>query len=1048
MIAWFARNSVAANLLMLFIIISGFYAVMNRTPLEVFPSFELDTITVRVPYRGASPAEVEKTITIKIEEALADLEGVRELRSSAQEGMGIVTVEVAKGFDPRIVLDEVKLRVDRIGTFPDSIDRPVIYIPARTREVINVVVLGELPERDLRELGERVRDDLSNIPGITQVQLSGVRPYEIALEVSEQTLRQYGLTLDEVAQAIRRASLDLAAGTIKTEGGEVLLSGKGQAYQAEEFERITIVTRPDGTRLSLADLATVRDGFEENSIATEFNGKPAVLIDVYRIGDQNAIDLAAAVRDYIDKAKSSLPQGVEIDYWRDRSKIVKARLNTLANSALQGGLLVLLLLTLFLRGAVAVWVFISIPVSFLGGLAIMPELGVTLNIVSLFAFILVLGIVVDDAIVTGENIYTHIKRGTEPLQAAIEGTREVAVPVTFGVLTTVVAFAPLLMVEGVRGQIFSQIPLIVIPVLLVSLVESKLILPAHLKHIRTPRSGEGNALYRIQQAIADGLERAVRNYYQPVLAAALRQRYLTLSLFVGVLIIIFSLVSAGHMRFVFFPRVQSEIARASLTMSIGTPFEVTSAHIEHMTRAAQSLRDKYIDPASGESVITAILSASGHYGGGSGSGDSHVGQVSFEITPPEQRALDITSSDLVSEWRHIIGPIIGAQELNFRAEIGRGGSPLDIRLSGSDFTVLQSLAEQIKARLRTYPGVFDITDSFSDGKQELQLSIKPEAESLGLSLEALTRQVRQAFFGLEVQRIQRGRDDVRVILRFPLAERQSLANLETMLIRTPAGAAVPFSEVAHVKPGRSAASIERVNRNRTLDVLADVNKESADIEAIKRDLSEFVSALVLPYPGVTFSLEGEAREQSDSFRSLGWGMVFVLMALYTLLAIPFRSYSQPIMVMIVIPFGVAGAILGHLIMSMSLSIISVMGMLALSGVVINDSLVLVDYINRRCREGMAVAEAVRVAGVARFRAVILTSLTTFAGLTPLIFEKSTQAQFLIPMAVSLGFGILFATLITLLLVPVNYLVLEDIRQLFRKQPLIQREDVLDIKPRP
>ena len=1035
MIAWFARNGVAANLLMVFIIVCGLYALSNRIPLEVFPSFELDVINVQVAYRGASPAEVEETITIKIEEALADLEGVSELRSRAQEGSGSVTVEVASGYDPRVVLDEVKLRVDRISTFPDNIERPVISIPARTREVISVVVAGAVSERELRLLGERVRDDLANLPDITQVELSGVRPYEIAIEISDQTLRQYGLSLEDIAQAIRQASLDLAAGTIKTQGGEVLIRSKGQAYQRAEFERITVLTRADGTRLSLADIATVRDGFEENPIATVFNGKAAVLIDVYRIGDQNAIDLAASVRDYIEQARAWLPKGVEIDYWRDRSTVVKARLNTLLNSALQGGVLVLLLLTLFLRGAVAAWVFISIPVSFLGGLAIMPELGLTLNTVSLFAFILVLGIVVDDAIVTGENIYTHLKRGTDPLQAAIQGTQEVAVPVTFGVLTTVVAFAPLLMVEGVRGQIFAQIPLIVIPVLLVSLVESKLILPAHLRHLKAapPPSAKRrvNPWLQLQRAIADGLELAVRRYYQPVLAAVLRQRYFTLALFTGVLIVIFSLVSAGHIRFVFFPRVQSEVASATLTMPVGTPFEVTARHIEHIADAARQLRDQYIDPASGNSVITAILSTSGYIGSSEGGGQSHIGRVNFEITPPEQRTISISSSQLVSEWRRLIGPIVGAKELSLRAEFGRGGSPFDVRLSGTDFSQLQALSEQIKARLRSYPGVYDITDSFSDGKQELQLAIKPEAEPLGLSLDALARQVRQAFFGLEVQRVQRGRDDVRVMLRFPLAERRSLANLETMLIRTPEGVVVPFSEVAEVKPGRSAASIQRVNRSRTLDVLADVNKESADVEAIKRDLSAFVADLVAAAPGVTASLEGEAREQRDSFRSLAWGMTFVLFALYTLLAIPFRSYSQPLMVMAVIPFGVAGAILGHLIMGMALSIISVMGMLALSGVVVNDSLVLVDYVNRRRREGVPIADAVRHAGVARFRAVLLTSLTTFAGLMPLIFEKSTQAQFLIPMAVSLGFGILFATFITLLLVPVNYLILDDIRALFR-----------------
>lgn len=1031
MIAWFARNAVAANLLMVFIIICGLYSVLNRTPLEVFPSFELETITVRVPYRGATPAEVEETITIKIEEALADLEGIGDLSSSAQEGSGTVNVEVATGYDSRELLDEIKLRIDRISTFPDTIDRPVIYIPARSREVISVVVTGALSEQALRQIGERVRDDLANLPGISLVELSGVRPYEIAIEISEQTLRQYQLSLADVAQKIRLASMDLSAGSIKASGGEVLLRGKGQAYQAADFAAITILSRPDGTRLTLGDIAEISDGFEENELASFFNGQPALSIDVYRTGDQNAIEVATIVHEYIDKAQTSMPAGVELNYWRDRSTIVKARLNTLINSALQGGALVLLMLTLFLRFSVAIWVFLSIPISFLGGLAIMPELDVTLNIVSLFGFILVLGIVVDDAIVTGENIYTHLKRGTDPLQAAIQGTQEVAVPVTFGVLTTVVAFAPILFIEGVRGQIFAQIPLIVIPVLLVSLVESKLILPAHLSHVK-PAKPSKNILLRLQKAIADGLEYGVRRYYQPVLTAALRQRYLTLSLFVGGLIIVYSLVSSGQVRFVFFPRVQSEVASASLRMPIGTPYTVTAQHIATIEQAAQQLQTKYIDPESGESIIKAIMSSVGYWGNSDGGGQSHLGRVQFEIISPELRTLAITSSELVKEWRGMIGTIVGAQEVYYRAEIGRGGNPLEVRLHGNDLTTMQALAEQIKTRMATYPGVYDISDSFSDGKQELQLKIKPEAEQLGMSLDALTRQIRQAFFGLEVQRIQREREDVRVLLRFPLSERQSLANLERMMIRTPSGAELAFSDVAEVQFGRSPAAIKRINRNRTLDVFADVNKESADIEAIKRDLQDYVGALVAQHAGINFTLEGEAREQQDSFKSLLWGLVFVLLALYTLLAIPFRSYLQPIMVMLVIPFGAAGAVLGHLIMAMPLSVISIMGMLALSGVVVNDSLVLVDYINRRCRENIAISTAIRMAGVARFRAVLLTSLTTFAGLMPLIFEKSTQAQFLIPMAVSLGFGILFATFITLILVPINYLVLEDIRSLFRR----------------
>ena len=812
MISWFARNGVAANLLMFFIIVWGGFSMLNRLPLEVFPSFELDRINIRVPFRGATPAEVEESINIRIEEAIHDLEGIKELRSTATEGIGTIIAEVAKGYDSRELMDNIKLRVDGLSTLPDDSERPVIYIPQREREVISVVIAGDLRERELRQLGERVRDDLNNIPEISRVKLDGVRDYELAIEVSENTLRQYGLTLDIISNAVRRGSLDLAAGSIKTQGGEVLIRTKGQAYSKNDFSAIVILTRQDGTRLTVGDIATVKDGFEEEPVQARCNNQSCVMVDVFRVGNQNAISIAQAVKDYIENTRSQLPPGVTLSFWRDRSKIVKARLTTLINSAIQGGALILLLLTLFLRFSVALWVFVGVPVSFMGGLAIMPELGVTINIVSLFAFILVLGIVVDDAIVTGENIYTHLKKTNDPTQAAIQGTHEVAVPVTFGVLTTVAAFLPLLMVEGIRGKIFASIPLIVIPVLLFSLIESKLILPAHLKHLKVHKdqAKKHNILVRIQRRIADGLERLIITVYQPILAAALRQRYFTLSLFVGVAIIIFSLVSSGHLRFIFFPRVQSEVARASLVMPAGTPFEVTSRYIEQMTVLAQQLQDKYIDPVTGDSVIESILSTTGSNGQG------NTGRVMFEITPPEHRTLAVTSSQLVKEWRRAIGTIPGAKELNFRAEIGRGGSPLDIQLTGQDFSTMRTLADEIKIKLAEYPGVFDITDNFDDGKQEIQLNIKPTAELLGLNLTTLAQQVRQAFFGLEVQRIQRGRDDVRVMVRYPLEERRSLQNLENMKIRTPDGVEIPFSEVAEATTGRSFSAIKRVNRNRTV----------------------------------------------------------------------------------------------------------------------------------------------------------------------------------------------------------------------------------------
>lgn len=1038
MIAWFTRNGVAANLMMFAIIAWGLHALSSRIPLEVFPSFELDAVSIRVPYRGASPSEVEEAINIKVEEAIQDVQGIKSITSTAAEGLGSVRVDINSTADIDEILDNINQRIDQITTFPADADAPSVYVPERKREVISVVIAGALSEKELRQLGTQVRNELESLPNVSQVSLSGVRDFELAIEISEQTLREYGLTFAEVANAIKQSSLDLSAGAIKTTGGEVLIRTKGQGYTSEDFANVVIINGEDGSRVTLADVAKISDGFEENSLQKHFNSRSSIEIDVFRSGNQSAITVADEVKNYLQEARYSMPENVTLGYWRDRSRIVKARLSTLNKSAMQGGLLVILLLALFLRPWVAFWVFIGVPVSFMGGLALMPEIGVTINLISLFAFILVLGIVVDDAIVTGENIYTHMRRNPNATEAAIAGAQEVAIPVTFGVLTTVAAFMPLLMIEGIRGKIFAQIPMIVIPVLLFSLIETKFVLPAHMKHLNFHKNTQPNLFSRIQHRIADSLEWTIRSLYQPAVAACMRQRYLTLSVFIGTAIIVFSLVTAGHVRFIFFPRIQSEVANASLTMPTGTPFEVTQKHIDRINNAAVELQKKYVDPQTNESIIEGIMATAGAQG--STSGQSHIGRVTFEITPPEERALDVTSRQLVTEWRRSIGQIPGAKEINYRAEIGRGGSPINVQLSGQSFEQLRSAATQIKERLATYPGVEDITDSFEGGKQEVKLNIKPQARALGLTLADLSEQVRQAFFGFEVQTIQRDRDDVRVIVRYPEKERRSLDSLQNMRIRTPSGVDVPFSEVADATMGRGFSTIKRVDRRRTLNIEADADKQTADIEAIKRELANDLPDILEQYPALNYTMEGEAREQRESFGSLRTGLMFVLAVIYALLAIPLRSYAQPIMVMLVIPFGVVGAILGHVIMGMNLSIMSYMGMLALSGVVINDSLVLVHYVNRNRSEGRSVFDSVRDAGVARFRAILLTSLTTFFGLMPLIFEKSTQAQFLIPMAVSLGFGILFATLVTLVLIPINYLILEDIKGLFSsKRPALRKD---------
>ncbi len=1028
-IAWFARNSVAANLLMVFIVAWGLSALFTRIPLEVFPSFELDTVTINIPFRGASPEEVEEGVTVKVEEAIQDIEGIKRINSTSSEGVSSIFVDIANGYDTLQIQDEIKQRVDGISSFSDEVDSASINVPQANREVISVVVAAGMPEKELRIIASRVRDELESLPNVSTVSVTGARDYELAIEISQAALDRYDLTLSTVNQAVQSSSIDLAAGAITTSTGEVLLRASGQASTARDYGSIVVLARADGTNVTLDELATIRDGFEETQLLQQFNGQNSIQIDVFRTGLQSAITVADEVKDYLLEAQARMPYGVTLGYWRDWSRTVKARVETLTTSAMQGGVLVIILLTLFLRFWVAAWVFVGVPVSILGGIALMPVFGVSLNLLSLFAFILVLGIVVDDAIVTGENIYTHMRRKKDPVQAAIDGTNEVAVPVTFGVLTTVAAFTPLLLIEGARGQIFAQIPLVIIPVLLFSIIESKFVLPSHMSHLNFHDEKKPNVFARFQHRIADGFESFVENQYQPVLAWALRNRYLVLSGFIGGAIIVFSLISSGHVRFVFFPRVQAETARATLEMPSGTPFNVTHAHIQRMSDAVEALQAKHVDPDTNESVIESILSTTGSSGGARG---SHWGRVMFEIVPPEQRTLQISSAELVSEWRESIGEIPGARSVSYRAEIGGGGSPIDIEISGIDFDQLNAVSEAFKEKLRQYPGVSDIEDTFEGGKEEIVLDLKPSARQLGITLSDIANQVRIAYLGAEIQNLQRNRDEVKVFIRYPAQERASLSQLERLTIRTPDGDSVPLASVANFDIGRGFAQIRRVDRKRTLNVRADVDKQSANIEGIKQELASLASELEPQFPDTQISLEGEAREQRESFASLRVGLIFVLLVIYALLAIPFKSYVQPLMVMVVIPFGVVGGVLGHMIMGMSLSIMSYMGMLALCGVVVNDSLVLVDWVNRQRKLGVELVDAVRSAGVARFRAVILTSLTTFFGLLPLIFESSTQAQFMIPMAVSLGYGIVFATVVTLVLIPVNYLVLEDIRALCKK----------------
>jgi multidrug efflux pump subunit AcrB len=1033
MIAWFTKNHVAANLLLVTIVLAGLFSLSTQIPLEIFPDIQADSVSVNVSLRGATPEDVEQGISIRIEESVQDLEGIEKITSISSEGSARVILEIDDGYDPRELLADIKSRVDSINTFPADADKPIIALAERKRETIAVAIASDYGEKQTREYGEYIRDQLLRLPNVTQVELTGIRNYEIAIEINQDTLRQYQLTLDQISSSISAYSVDVSAGSLKTQGGDVLIRAKSQAYYKQDFERIIVKQKSDGTLIRLGDIATINDGFEETPVTVRFNGKQAVLIDVYRIGPQSAIEVADEVKEFIDNQQEKLPQGFELNYWDDDSLIVKSRIATLTTNAIQGGILVLILLTLFLRPAIAFWVFIGIPVSFMGAFIVMPFFGVSINIMSLFGFIVVLGIVVDDAIVTGENVYRHMKTAESSEQAAILGTQEVATPVTFGVLTTVAAFLPLAFIEGMRGALFAQISVVVIPVLLFSLIESKFVLPAHLKNIKMrSKDAKTSKLEKLQQSFADGFEQAVLKYYQPLLGVVLRYKLATVSLFLGVLLIISALISSGWVNFVFFPRIPGETVRATLVMPAGTPFEVTHKHIENMSDKARELQEKYRDEDTGESVILNVLASTGTRGGA-----GNNGQVRFEIMPAAERTIDIDSRGLVSEWRKLITAIPGAESLTFRAEIGRSSDPIDVQLTGNSLATLTEVSEQVKQHLTGYPTVFEIADNISDGKEELQIQLNEQGLALGLNVVDISRQVRNAYFGSQAQRIQRGRDDIRVMVRLPINERESVAGLKDIMIRTPQGGDVPLDHIAVLSPSNSPSEIYRIDRYRSVNITADIDKENTNMTVLQADLNTYLSELMQQYPTVGYTLAGEAKEQRESFTSLAWGLLFVFFVIYALLAIPFKSYLQPIIVMSVIPFGMIGAVIGHWLMGMDLTIMSLLGMLALTGILVNDSLVLVDFINKERAKGGDLFEVVQQAAAARFRPVMLTSLTTFIGLMPLLFEKAIQAQFLIPMAVSLGFGILFATMITLLLVPVNYLLMEKFQNIFNKEKLTQ-----------
>jgi multidrug efflux pump subunit AcrB len=1040
---WMARHPVAANLLMLLIVVAGLSNMLTMKQ-EVFPLIELDVLEVRVLYPGAAPDEVEEAIVQKVEEQIEGLDGVDRVTSVAAEGVGVVLIELARGAQPTVKLDEVKAAVDRITTFPDEAERPEVRQLVTRQRVIELAVLGAASEATLRELAQRIKDDLTATPGVSLAQLARVRDYEISVEVPNDALRAYGLTLQDVAATIARSSLDLPAGDIETAGESILLRARGRNYVRADFERIVVVSSRTGAQVRLGDIARIDDGFRDDDLIQRFNGKPAAFVQVFRVGEDKVLDVVAKVNAYLENTlRPSLPPGIEVVVWRDDSAEFRNRRDLLVKNGLFGLALVLAALALFLDLRLAFWVAAGIFVSFVGTFAVMPWLGLSINMMSLFGFILAIGIVVDDAIVTGENIYAENERGTPEMEAAVLGSQRVAVPVALAVSTTIAAFVPLLFAPGTLGKFLFQIPAVVIIVLAVSVLEAVLILPHHLAHLRVigyaPRTWIGARLADARHAV----DRVLRRFIEGPLDASLRFTTAHYGVVIAAAFSVFLLtvgaITAGHVRFVFFPQVEGRYVTASLELAPGATAETTLEAALAVERAGREAAAQLPDP-SGRDLVNAVYVSVGLQeatgpgaAGALGLLQGNKASIVFELLDPEVRS--IPSGDFERRWRELAGQPPGVRKLTFASNVIQLGSPVQIELSARTPEGLAQAVQAVQAELRTIEGVSDVRDDRDPGKQEVQFELKPSARALGLTLESLALQVRAAFFGAEALRVQRGRDEVRVYVRLPEGERASLADLGRYRIRTPAGAFVPLHEVAELRLGYGPSTIVRRHGRRVSTVYAEVDTRVITGQQVNtRLVDDVLPVLQAQIPGLTWAMGGEQREQARTLPSLARNFVLAVFCMYALLALAFRSYVQPLIVLASIPLGLVGAVLGHVALALPIGLTSLFGIVGLAGIIVNGSLVLIDFYNEERSRGRPVPEALVAACKSRFRPILLTALTTFLGIFPLIVEKSIQAQFLIPLAVAIGAGVLVGTFIQMLLTPALAMAVERLRERFARAP--------------
>ena len=1042
-IGWFVRNHVAANLLMFAIIGLGLYSGLNLRQ-QTTPDFDINYVSVRVPYLGAAPEEVEEGVVIKIEEVIKDTKGIKKIKSTSKEGLGSVRAEVEIGADINEVLNEIKVKVDAISTFPELTEKPVVYKVEIPTGILFVSIYGDLDEYQRKNIAEEMKDELLNFPEIKSINLLGDRNYEISIEVSENTLREYDLTMSEISSAIKASSIDLPGGRIRTDGGDILLRTKGQVYTGEEFGALVLRTYPDGSRLLLSDIANIDDGFVESKSWGRFNGQSTLDMEILAAQAENEIETADRVKEYISEKASTLPDGINLEVWGDRSIYLQDRLDMMSKNMLQGAFLVFIVLSLFLRLKVAIWAVIGIPIAFFGALWLMPvgPFPVTINMISLFGFIMVLGIVVDDAIIIGESIYTKIRADGHSIENVIKGAQKVALPATFGVLTTIAAFAPMLFVTGFAGPFFKAMSVVVIFCLFFSIIESKLILPAHLAYAKIDEINEqeifspysnipwykrpSRLFQRANRFVQNNLHSIIENKYAPLIEKAVKNRGLTIATFLSALIIIIGILNSGITKFVLFPEVPGDYVVVELTMIDGSSAESRDEVINRIEKAALEINDEWLKKNPND--LPPINKMGAYTGGmtelGTPIAGDNIGLLVAEL-PFENRKVSVL--ELENMWRDKVEDMPGVKKLTFDSGRNIGGeSSISFNILGEDIKQLEEASKYLERKLTEYEGVFDIRSSLNVGGEEIKLDIKPQAESLGLSMATVGRQVRQAFYGEEAQRIQRGKNEIKVMVRYPEEDRTSIDNLESMRIRNNNGDEIPFSSVATASFGKAYSSIIRENGIRVVTVSADADSSIVEPRRVIADITEnFIPEMKDRFPQLEFDLEGSSSETVKLVQELTNASIAALFLIYILIAIPLKSYLQPLIIMSVIPFGLIGAVIGHIVLNEAISMFSLFGLVALAGVVVNDSIIMVDFINKARQEGMDIIQAVVNSGTQRFRAIILTSLTTAIGLMPIMTETSTQAQFVIPMAISIAFGIVFATVITLFLVPCLYVLQDD-----------------------